>query len=178
MSSYTESYVYLIQDGRAVKIGVARYPDNRLSLLQIGNPRQLRLIHQESMETHELALKVEAQLHHKCRRLNIRGEWFRQEAIAIARNYFSARNEWPDASRVGGVVVDGKHYSSQYVKKHGVPWDEATMVRCIERMLSDPDIRKDFPTDQAISAHTGIFIGLVAVVRMQWEARQCREATA
>lgn len=71
--SVDRTSVYFIQDGHsgAVKIGVARYPQNRMRELQVGASAQLRLI-----ATVPGGRMLERKLHDDFRHLRIRGEWF------------------------------------------------------------------------------------------------------
>lgn len=64
--------IYFIRDGRAIKIGIASDPENRLSGLQVGNPRQLKLLGSFKGTAFD-----ESCLHRQFGRYCIRGEWFR-----------------------------------------------------------------------------------------------------
>jgi hypothetical protein len=65
------SYTYAISDGTAVKIGrSAAHPICRLAALQVGNPRELRLVAWSVSVT-------EGEAHRRLHRWRLRGEWFR-----------------------------------------------------------------------------------------------------
>ena len=66
----TESYVYAITDGTAIKIGVARHPHKRLKALSTGNASNLRLLGFFSG-----GFALEKEIHHKFRKVRENGEW-------------------------------------------------------------------------------------------------------
>lgn len=67
-------YVYFISDGAAVKIGLSRSPAMvRIGTLQVGNPRQLRMI--AALPTDEPEA-LEGSIHDALRDQLIRGEWY------------------------------------------------------------------------------------------------------
>lgn len=71
--------VYIIhEDGgdSPVKIGWAANPKHRVSMLQIGNHRKLKILHARAFETSETAKRVENHLHTKFSGNCISGEWF------------------------------------------------------------------------------------------------------
>lgn len=73
--SVNRSYVYFVQEGQRgpIKIGFAGWsPRDRLTGLQVGNPRRLRLI-----GLVEGTGKTERDWHARFESLRIRGEWFR-----------------------------------------------------------------------------------------------------
>lgn len=67
-------FVYFIQAGDAIKIGLARNVAARLARLQVGCPLELRLV--ASLRG---TRAVEQWLHQRYWRLSIRGEWFKHE---------------------------------------------------------------------------------------------------
>ena len=67
-----QGYVYCITDGTALKIGYSVKPEARVTELQTGNPRTLRLLAQIKG-----TLETEAALHAKHISDNILQEWFR-----------------------------------------------------------------------------------------------------
>ena len=70
-----DGYVYFVVDGDYIKIGYSRQKMNqRLSQLQVGNPRELTMYTTIKCDTPE---KVEIYLHDKFRHVHTRGEWFR-----------------------------------------------------------------------------------------------------
>ena len=67
------AYIYFITDGDYVKIGVAANVNKRLSGLQTGNVKELRVIKKiYSNEPYE----TEAKLHSEYSKHHIRGEWY------------------------------------------------------------------------------------------------------
>lgn len=77
----TNSFAYFIQsiEGGPIKIGHAENPKQRLSLLQSGNPQELRVT-----RVVEGGYKVEQQLHRIFSEHRIRGEWF-EPVSALAK---------------------------------------------------------------------------------------------
>lgn len=67
--------VYFIGDGDAIKIGVAKNPLRRLTELQIGNPRELKLL-----GSFKGSYRDEVDLHMIFYGYWIHGEWFRDHA--------------------------------------------------------------------------------------------------
>ena len=67
-----KKYLYVISDGPDYfKIGVSNDPQNRLSTLQTGNPRQLRI---ETVIENKPDL--EKKLHYTFKHRLVQGEWF------------------------------------------------------------------------------------------------------
>jgi hypothetical protein len=66
--------IYIIGDGEFVKIGIATDPAQRLTALQTGNPRPLKLLAQFIGDR-----EFEAKLHRDYAHLRVHGEWFRVE---------------------------------------------------------------------------------------------------
>jgi hypothetical protein len=88
--------VYFIESvsSGAVKIGIARAPDDRLKQLQTGNHEQLRLV--AAVYGHGDAQLIEQTMHDLLKPWHIRGEWFegkwheifRAHKLSIARAQF------------------------------------------------------------------------------------------
>jgi predicted GIY-YIG superfamily endonuclease len=78
LSTCTEDtcYVYLIKEdnGTAVKIGVSKHPEKRITALNTSN--KLSLIHTQKYESRTDALTVERKLHKKYEELRVKKEWF------------------------------------------------------------------------------------------------------
>ena len=83
-----QTYIYLITDDAALKIGISSNPDKRLKDLQVSNPKQLTLLSKTMFATRGKATLSEKILHKKCNRFNLSGEWFSLEAINVCREYF------------------------------------------------------------------------------------------
>jgi hypothetical protein len=84
----TLNYIYFIQDGDAVKIGISLDPAARLKDLQLGNPRPLSILFQIEGD-----LDGEAMLHKLLAAERIRSEWFSLGGIlrTFTTNLFEAR---------------------------------------------------------------------------------------
>lgn len=67
--------VYFVQeaDNGAIKIGYADWPKKRLKELQVGNPRELRIIGLLLTDDH----REESRMHRRFAAHRLRGEWFR-----------------------------------------------------------------------------------------------------
>lgn len=75
--------VYFITDGEFIKIGIASDLDRRLSQLQTGNPRELRVLY--IIECHDMseARSLETYLHQRLRDRCVLNEWFTFDRDAI-----------------------------------------------------------------------------------------------
>lgn len=92
-------FVYFIHDAasHAIKIGLAKDVERRLSILQIGNPNCLQLIAVIPGDE-----RLEHLLHYAFMPDRIRGEWFRDEALLpIARDAGDYRQ------RCAAFVIEG-----------------------------------------------------------------------
>ena len=74
------SYLYFIRAGKRgnpIKIGIADDVDQRLDQLQTGNHCKLYLITKIKADSRQHAESMEKWMHHRFKRKNIRGEWFK-----------------------------------------------------------------------------------------------------
>lgn len=73
-----ECYVYVIQEAETghIKIGYAMDPKKRLSELQVGNPRKLKIVYQEGFQSTGDAILSEMHFHKYLRYCSLSGEWF------------------------------------------------------------------------------------------------------
>ena len=77
MSDEDGKYVYLIgPSGGPMKIGTANNVKSRRSILNVGNPKYLRIFHIEKTDNKVAAKKLENELHHHFQNSHLRGEWF------------------------------------------------------------------------------------------------------
>jgi hypothetical protein len=92
---------YAITDGTSIKIGKSEgHPVLRLGILQVGNPRELRLL------AWTLGLS-EADAHRKLRSARIRGEWYKISPLVLR---LVGRFDWLDGrllARLWGLVGNG-----------------------------------------------------------------------
>lgn len=74
-----------------IKIGIARFPYDRMKELQTANPFSLRMIGYTSLRTESLSVarQVEAFIHNSLIPLKMRGEWFRchDPLLKLARSH-------------------------------------------------------------------------------------------
>lgn len=93
MRTLQPGWLYVITDGTAYKVGRATDPESRLSSLQTGNPRQLRLV---ATEPHADSVGAELSAHKMLANSRIRGEWFEvDEETAV----MAIRLETPQVDR-------------------------------------------------------------------------------
>lgn len=77
---YGKCFVYVITDGRAVKIGVSSDVAARVSGLQSGNPKKLKIMSAVECRSRQIATEVEAGTHFwfdQFEGCGLVGEWFK-----------------------------------------------------------------------------------------------------
>lgn len=81
-------YVYLITDGRFIKIGVSKDVETRLNLLQVGNPKELSIIADYEVEK---PAKLEKIIHEHYRDKRTNSEWFKltKHNIEVIKRYLN-----------------------------------------------------------------------------------------
>jgi len=72
-----DSYIYIIKCNEYVKIGKSDYVEERLKLLQTGNPYRLELLFKFKCDNSDLAMSTEAHLHRHFSKKHHAGEWFK-----------------------------------------------------------------------------------------------------
>jgi hypothetical protein len=83
------SYVYLIANSKAVKIGIADDPYKRLSGLQTAHHEHLRICCTFQCENRISATRLEGLLHSRYASKRLRGEWFNLNPNAIIDDVLS-----------------------------------------------------------------------------------------
>lgn len=86
------AFVYLINDGEYIKIGVASDVATRLSDLQVGNPKKLTVEAVIPAKDKQSAKKIEQKLHFAYSRFRKCGEWF---AILDVLDMDAWKSFWP-----------------------------------------------------------------------------------
>ena len=76
-------YVYFVQAGDAIKVGIATNVDQRIVSLQVGNPHQVELIHKIATSKEKDARKLESKIHTLFRKTRLNGEWFQSNRFMI-----------------------------------------------------------------------------------------------
>lgn len=76
-----EQYVYFVECEGYVKIGVARWPEKRLTVMQGGNPFPMTLW--GLLLPKGSAFELEAHLHHWLRPYSLKLEWFNADAMDL-----------------------------------------------------------------------------------------------
>lgn len=106
--------VYLVQSGEnknaPTKIGVTKNIESRLRQMQTGNPYPLHCCALIPCEDRREAYKLEAYLHYRLRKRNVRNEWFHLKGQHL-KPLLEAFNESHDSSckvAKGRVSVDLK----------------------------------------------------------------------
>ena len=95
------AFVYAVTDGEYIKIGKTLNPNDRLSSLQTGNARTLRLLYLIPVKDESVALAVERRMHTMYRDYRLEGEWF---DINKRMNHRSFQTLFPaDSYRVGVI---------------------------------------------------------------------------
>ena len=79
--SKLEHFVYLITDGKSVKIGVSVHPEKRLLELQHAYPCTLSLFHAFKTKDRTTAFTLEWYLHALFSNAKLRGEWYDKKGI-------------------------------------------------------------------------------------------------
>ena len=70
------SYIYIISDGEAYKVGISKNPKKRIKALQTGSPKKLQLLYTFKIPKNRI-FKVEKECHAALQtRFVKRGEWF------------------------------------------------------------------------------------------------------
>ncbi len=110
-------YVYFVQTGDAIKVGVASHLRNRMVNLQVGNPHKVEILHSISSSTEEEARKIESEIHELFIRTHLNGEWFHANQFMIdfirhiKDNGWEAHTEWRDGlgslDSIGQVLSGG-----------------------------------------------------------------------
>lgn len=95
--------LYFIQEVKAskkapVKIGIAKDVAERLSTLQIGNPRRLVVILESAPMSLLQARALESSLHRRFKRERIRGEWFSGKILRDVRRLVDTQSVSPSSS--------------------------------------------------------------------------------
>lgn len=76
------TFLYFIQRGYgSIKIGVSDDPETRLSHLQTGAEKPLRLIAKFPMSSRAEAFAVEKEVHERFAHLRLTGEWFKKRLL-------------------------------------------------------------------------------------------------
>jgi len=106
------TYLYFIgAAGREdpIKIGITDNLEDRLRQLQTGASRPLKIIAQFPMESRQLALTAERELHSKYANYRLKGEWFRPKIMRkILRQMTGKRVTYPNqAIRELKAISDG-----------------------------------------------------------------------
>lgn len=70
------AFVYLVSDGKFVKIGKAQDPAKRLAGIQTGNPSECKILYLIPVRSASMAYQVEEYLHSKYQSYQMCGEWF------------------------------------------------------------------------------------------------------
>jgi len=82
-------FVYFIEDGKYVKIGVAKNVKSRFAVLQTANSTELRLIALIPCLNSVCAFSCEKELHTYLKEKKCRGEWYDIRNFVIDSEYFT-----------------------------------------------------------------------------------------
>jgi len=84
-------YLYAMSAGHEIKLGVSSDPDRRQKDMQTGNAKDIELLWRLGPVGRAEAFKLEKQLHRKCKRFNVRGEWFTQACMDTVLRFENKR---------------------------------------------------------------------------------------
>jgi len=155
-----EYIIYCISDDNAYKIGYTNNAMQRLSMLQIGNPRELKYVFKYQIENIILAKRIEKACHVKYKKYNIRGEWFDNINIDELFNYIISihkellkYNDYITNDRFDVLENDDdiifsmkflidvmrtsklsnpKEISEYFIKYNITDWSERTIISCLD----------------------------------------------
>ena len=85
-------FAYAITDGRALKVGITRSPENRLKELQTGQSVSLQVCAVREFENHLESVSFERRFHKSMKKWHIRGEWFNLNVLDAFINPSFQRN--------------------------------------------------------------------------------------
>ena len=71
-----EVYLYAMASGNDIKIGLSANPEARKRDMQTGNAKEIQLLWRMGPIDRKEAHRLEKKLHRRCKRFNLRGEWF------------------------------------------------------------------------------------------------------
>lgn len=83
----TRCYVYFVSDGEFIKIGIAQNPISRLSELQTGNAKELKILFVIRYFDFVDARHIEKALHDKYCHYMVRGEWFNIKHLLLMSDF-------------------------------------------------------------------------------------------
>jgi hypothetical protein len=95
-------YVYFIQTGDAIKVGIASDLTKRMVSVQVGNPHKIKVLHSINTSEEE-ARKIESQIHELFKRTHLNGEWFHANQFMIdfirhiKENGWGSHSDWIDS---------------------------------------------------------------------------------
>lgn len=79
------TWIYVVSDGTAIKIGLCDHVESRMADLQGGNPRRLKLHAAWHMRAYDYAYWVEQAVLRAGRRHRVCGEWLAAKPEAVTR---------------------------------------------------------------------------------------------
>ena len=74
-------FLYAMSADNEIKIGLSSDPFDRQKKMQTGNAKEIEILWRLGPIPRKEAHKLEKKLHRKCKRFNIRGEWFTSECM-------------------------------------------------------------------------------------------------
>ena len=94
------SFLYVISNGDAFKVGFSKDPKRRLRQLQTGNPKKLQLVYTKEIEVAPVRL-IEDIAHKSLKFTKVQGEWFKTdlEKITLELDFIKIRYDNEDTER-------------------------------------------------------------------------------
>lgn len=119
LEKYTDAFnpkcfVYFISDGEHTKIGVAKNMEKRLSSLQVGNPKKLKIVSFVPCCSEHIARKIEKYLHESLSGCRMVGEWFNLPASAFLHKFLYFVVDYEDWERRYANVECRRNYKAKY----------------------------------------------------------------
>lgn len=154
-----DTYVYFIQAGNAVKIGIASDVERRIVDLQVGNPHKIELIHTIHVSRQD-ALMLESKLHRVFYKTRLVGEWFQLNQYMLSFISNIKLNGWqsyPDwlSSQYKEAYADILQSFEKQLDLDAIRGDTVSLEklkRDLERLLNVPLM----PPEVSASTHQSI----------------------
>ena len=141
-------FLYFIEAGDAIKVGVASDVENRISNMQTGNAHKIKLLHSVDM-TEIDACEMEKEIHDLFHRTNLRGEWFQSTQFMA---------EYIENIKENGIVSHLDWIKDKYKSTYG------DIVKKIEAMLEIDTIQGNLMSFDMLKKDLGFLLLVKAVL--------------
>ncbi len=92
-------FLYFVEAGDAIKVGITGNMEDRVRTIQVSNPEKVKVLHHVKLTAQE-AHKMEKEIHRLFYKTNLRGEWFQSTRFMkryiknIKENGLFSHSEW------------------------------------------------------------------------------------